>query len=161
MKLNFTMFMLSIFMLGNVNLYAQNYPDQQIVLSRTDFVTNYIQEKEGVEINHNTGEVTLNSNNTKGYIITKPISFDKPFNHGLPSWNGYTSENRNSYFMVFMKFKVDGVWTDSRVYTMADGEQVRSTNTKDGFAVKYAQKMGYPIANWVKITYPKCQKSSS
>lgn len=99
-------------MLGNVNLYAQNYPDQQIVLSRTDFVTNYIQEKEGVEINHNTGEVTLNSNNTKGYIITKPISFDKPFNHGLPSWNGYTSENRNSYFMVFMKFKVDGVWTD-------------------------------------------------
>lgn len=42
-------------------------------------------------------------------------------------------------------FDIDGVWTDSRVYTMADGEQVRSTNTKDGFAVKYAQKMGYPI----------------
>ena len=42
-------------------------------------------------------------------------------------------------------FDVDGVFTDSRVYTFADGEQVRATSTKDGFAVRFAQKMGFPV----------------
>jgi len=43
-------------------------------------------------------------------------------------------------------FDVDGVFTDSKVYTMADGEQLRAMNTRDGFAIRFAQKMGYPIA---------------
>lgn len=42
-------------------------------------------------------------------------------------------------------FDVDGVFTDSKVYCMGNGEQVRAMNTKDGFAVRFAQKMGFPI----------------
>jgi 3-deoxy-D-manno-octulosonate 8-phosphate phosphatase (KDO 8-P phosphatase) len=43
-------------------------------------------------------------------------------------------------------FDVDGVFTDAMVYCMGDGEQVRATNTRDGFAIRFAQKQGYPIA---------------
>jgi 3-deoxy-D-manno-octulosonate 8-phosphate phosphatase (KDO 8-P phosphatase) len=42
-------------------------------------------------------------------------------------------------------FDIDGVFTDGSVYTTAEGDQIRATNTKDGFAVRYALKMGYPI----------------
>ncbi|HAM98540.1 MAG TPA: 3-deoxy-D-manno-octulosonate 8-phosphate phosphatase [Marinilabiliales bacterium] len=42
-------------------------------------------------------------------------------------------------------FDVDGVFTDGSVYCMADGEQMRAMNTKDGFAIRFAQKQGYPI----------------
>lgn len=42
-------------------------------------------------------------------------------------------------------FDVDGVFTDGLLYCMGDGEQVRAMNAKDGFAVRFAQKQGFPI----------------
>jgi len=42
-------------------------------------------------------------------------------------------------------FDVDGVFTDSLLYCMADGEQVRAMSSRDGFAVRFAQKKGFPI----------------
>lgn len=42
-------------------------------------------------------------------------------------------------------FDVDGVFTDSSLYCMPDGEQVRAMNAKDGFAVRFAIKQGYPV----------------
>ncbi len=42
-------------------------------------------------------------------------------------------------------FDVDGVFTDAGLYCMGNGEQVRKMNTRDGFAVRFAIKMGYPI----------------
>lgn len=42
-------------------------------------------------------------------------------------------------------FDIDGVFTDSKLYCMGDGEQVRAMSAKDGFAVRYAQKMGFPV----------------
>jgi len=42
-------------------------------------------------------------------------------------------------------FDVDGVLTDGSVTLMPDGEQVRSMNIKDGFALKYAIEKGYKI----------------
>ena len=44
---------------------------------------------------------------------------------------------------VFM-FDVDGVFTDGNVLLM-NGEVVRVLNSRDGYAVQYAAKMGYPI----------------
>ncbi|MFD1188174.1 KdsC family phosphatase [Pontibacter rugosus] len=41
---------------------------------------------------------------------------------------------------------VDGVLTDGLLYSFADGEQVRSFNIKDGFAIKHAINQGYRIA---------------
>jgi 3-deoxy-D-manno-octulosonate 8-phosphate phosphatase (KDO 8-P phosphatase) len=41
-------------------------------------------------------------------------------------------------------FDVDGVFTDGGIYCMGDGEQVRKMNAKDGFAIRFAQKMGFP-----------------
>ncbi|MCR4965423.1 MAG: HAD hydrolase family protein [Bacteroidales bacterium] len=43
-------------------------------------------------------------------------------------------------------FDFDGVLSDGKVYTMADGEQVRATNVKDGYALHYALNKGYNIA---------------
>jgi 3-deoxy-D-manno-octulosonate 8-phosphate phosphatase (KDO 8-P phosphatase) len=43
-------------------------------------------------------------------------------------------------------FDVDGVLSNPKVYVHPDGELVRSMNTKDGYAIQYAVKRGYPIA---------------
>lgn len=42
-------------------------------------------------------------------------------------------------------FDVDGVFTAFMLLS-ANGEQIRSMNMKDGYAVQYAIKKGYPIA---------------
>jgi 3-deoxy-D-manno-octulosonate 8-phosphate phosphatase (KDO 8-P phosphatase) len=43
-------------------------------------------------------------------------------------------------------FDVDGVFTDGKVYLFKEEEFVRAVNIKDGYAVQYAIKNGYPIA---------------
>ena len=43
-------------------------------------------------------------------------------------------------------FDFDGVLSDGKVYVMGDGEQVRATNTKDGYALQYALRKGYRVA---------------
>jgi len=40
----------------------------------------------------------------------------------------------------------DGVLSDGKVWVGLDGEQVRATNVKDGYAMHYALKKGYKIA---------------
>lgn len=42
-------------------------------------------------------------------------------------------------------FDIDGVLTDGSVMLMPDGEQLRSMNIKDGFAMQFAVKKGYKI----------------
>lgn len=43
-------------------------------------------------------------------------------------------------------FDVDGVLAKPEVYLSPEGELLRSMNTKDGYALQYASKRGYPIA---------------
>jgi 3-deoxy-D-manno-octulosonate 8-phosphate phosphatase (KDO 8-P phosphatase) len=43
-------------------------------------------------------------------------------------------------------FDVDGVLASPLVYLHPGGELMRSMNTKDGYALQYAVKRGYPIA---------------
>ena len=43
-------------------------------------------------------------------------------------------------------FDFDGVLSDGKVYTMSDGEQVRATDVKDGYALQYALQNGYRVA---------------
>jgi len=43
-------------------------------------------------------------------------------------------------------FDVDGVLSDPNVLLDANGELLRTMNTKDGYALQYAVKRGYPIA---------------
>ena len=42
-------------------------------------------------------------------------------------------------------FDIDGVFTNNIVYLMADGEQVRTANVRDGYAVQLAVKRGIRI----------------
>ncbi len=42
-------------------------------------------------------------------------------------------------------FDFDGVLSDGKVYVHSDGEQVRATNVKDGYALQYALKKGYRV----------------
>lgn len=43
-------------------------------------------------------------------------------------------------------FDVDGVLSNPKVYLHPSGELMRTMNTKDGYAMQYAVKRGYPIA---------------
>lgn len=43
-------------------------------------------------------------------------------------------------------FDVDGVFTDNIVYLLSDGEQARTANVRDGYAVQHAIKKGIHIA---------------
>lgn len=43
-------------------------------------------------------------------------------------------------------FDFDGVLSDGKIYTQQDGEMVRATNAKDGYALQYALKKGYKVA---------------
>jgi len=43
-------------------------------------------------------------------------------------------------------FDVDGVLSNPKVYVHPDGDLIRTMNTKDGYAIQYAAKRGYPIA---------------
>lgn len=43
-------------------------------------------------------------------------------------------------------FDVDGVLSDGNILVTDDGEQLRTFNTKDGYALQLAIKRGYPIA---------------
>lgn len=51
-------------------------------------------------------------------------------------------------------FDVDGVFTDGKIIILPDGSQARNMNVKDGYAVHFAIKKGYPIAI---ITGGKCE----
>lgn len=51
-------------------------------------------------------------------------------------------------------FDVDGVFTNGLIYVDGNGLQMRTSNVKDGYAVHYATKMGYPVAI---ITGGKCR----
>ena len=43
-------------------------------------------------------------------------------------------------------FDVDGVLSSPKVFLAPDGEMLRTMNTKDGYALQYAVKKGYPVA---------------
>lgn len=43
-------------------------------------------------------------------------------------------------------FDVDGVLSSPKIYVHPDGDLIRTMNTKDGYAIQYAVKRGYPIA---------------
>ena len=43
-------------------------------------------------------------------------------------------------------FDVDGVFTDGGIIVTGDGDFVRKYNCKDGYAVQYAVRAGYPVA---------------
>ena len=47
--------------------------------------------------------------------------------------------------MKAFAFDVDGVLSSPEVYLHPTGELMRSMNTKDGYALQYAVKRGYPI----------------
>jgi len=42
-------------------------------------------------------------------------------------------------------FDVDGVFSNSSLFLESDGKLLRTMNIKDGFAIRYAASVGYPI----------------
>ena len=43
-------------------------------------------------------------------------------------------------------FDFDGVLSDGKIWVLPDGEQIRATHVKDGYAMQYALRKGYRIA---------------
>lgn len=65
--------------------------------------------------------------------------------------NGETTNPKSVEFTSFRKittfiFDVDGVFTNSEVLVMENGDLIRTMNTRDGQAVKFALEAGYHIA---------------
>ena len=42
-------------------------------------------------------------------------------------------------------FDFDGVLSDGKIWVGSDGEQIRNTNVKDGYAIQYALKQGFKV----------------
>ena len=43
-------------------------------------------------------------------------------------------------------FDFDGVLSDGKIWVLLDGEQMRATNVKDGYAMQYALRKGYRVS---------------
>lgn len=43
-------------------------------------------------------------------------------------------------------FDFDGVLSDGKIYVLPDGDQIRATGVKDGYALQYALRKGYHVA---------------
>ena len=43
-------------------------------------------------------------------------------------------------------FDFDGVLSDATIYVLPDGDMIRGTNAKDGYAIQYALKKGFRVA---------------
>ena len=43
-------------------------------------------------------------------------------------------------------FDFDGVLSDGKIYVLPDGDQMRATDVKDGYALQYALRKGYHVA---------------
>ncbi len=54
-------------------------------------------------------------------------------------------KERLSFIKAFA-FDIDGVFTNGHLLIMPGGEQLRTMNIRDGYAVQLASKLGYPIA---------------
>ncbi len=54
-------------------------------------------------------------------------------------------KERLSFIKAFV-FDVDGVFTNGQLLILHTGEQLRTMNIRDGYAVQLAVKLGYPIA---------------
>ncbi|MBR5665097.1 MAG: 3-deoxy-D-manno-octulosonate 8-phosphate phosphatase, partial [Bacteroidales bacterium] len=42
-------------------------------------------------------------------------------------------------------FDFDGVLSNGKVWVLPDGDQIRATDVKDGYAIHYALKCGYNV----------------
>ncbi len=60
----------------------------------------------------------------------------------MSNYKGYKTKLKN---IKAFAFDVDGVFTDGKVYLLAEGPLMRSMHVQDGFAVKYAVDKGYRI----------------
>ena len=52
----------------------------------------------------------------------------------------------HTFLCAAILFDMDGVLTDGSLILMPDGEQVRTMNIKDGYALQLAVKKGYKVA---------------
>lgn len=73
--------------------------------------------------------------------ITTPTT--KSITNSLYSMDNYRSKLKNITTFIF---DFDGVLSDGKIYVMPDGDQVRATDVKDGYALQYALRKGYRVA---------------
>ncbi|GAB6283663.1 MAG: hypothetical protein STSR0008_24500 [Ignavibacterium sp.] len=90
-------------------IFSQPYPDQHYFYEKENFIQQ-VESLDGIEISSDGEKIILTNEFTIGSVIFKPDSSQFPFNRGLPSWNGKTT-NDNSSFKVMMRFYKNG-WSN-------------------------------------------------
>ncbi len=90
-------------------LFADNYPDQQVVLKAEELILR-VEKVSAIRATDDGKSICLEDGHISGYIIFVPDSAEYPFNRGLPSWNG-TAPDVNSGFMVQMRFPYGNGWS--------------------------------------------------
>ena len=92
-------------------VFSQVFPDQQFVIRGIDELSMYEESSENIFYNSETNSIELEPELQQGYYISKPLSFPKKFNRGLPSWNGHAPADQKSSFRVSMRFNMSYGWS--------------------------------------------------
>lgn len=108
-KKSASVIILFLIVLLTSRLSAQIYPDQHSVM-RIDSIFANIDVNDGIKLSSDGKYLMLQDDRTNGYVELKPQSFEQPFNHGLPSWNGSALSNAGS-FKIQMRFPYGSGWS--------------------------------------------------
>ncbi len=108
-KLHLLIILLTFLVQNSIN--SQVYPDQQFIIKGVDQLKNDIESSSNISFNYTNNCIELDVNSKEGYFTLKPFSFEKPFNRGLPSWNGFAPKDQQSSFKVLMRYKMTYGWS--------------------------------------------------
>lgn len=73
---------------------------------------------------------------------------------GMLKFCTFANEIKDNYMLSYKEklknistfiFDFDGVLSDGKVWVASNGDQIRNTNVKDGYAIQYALKQGYRV----------------
>lgn len=90
---------------------ADFYPDQYYVIHGADSILFYAESVNNLTLSSDGKSLILNENESNGFIVLNPVTFDHFFNRGLPSWNGSAPGSQSSSFNVEMRFFVNNNWS--------------------------------------------------
>lgn len=90
-------------------IHSQNYSDQFYEL-RIDSIYQNIESNVGLKLSDDGKYLVLEDSLLSGYVILNPQYSAKPFNEGLPSWNGHAPDDSSS-FKIQMRFPYNSGWS--------------------------------------------------
>jgi hypothetical protein len=109
MKASAAFLCVTVLVSGVAPARAQIHPDQHYVL-RIDSLSQAVEAIDGIELSADGAHYCLKADRLTGYVTFVPQTSAHPFNQGLPSWNG-SSSDPGSAFRIEMRFPAGSGWS--------------------------------------------------